>query len=428
MQRNIIYLLLLGFGLGLVACKVNQAATTRTIVSSPLLSSAHLEQLRGDITYLASDELEGRETGTKGEELAAKYISQRLSDLGIKGLFEGDEPYYQYFKKTIRSDPHALEDNPNDPVIRGKNVVAFDDNGSKHTIIIGAHYDHLGYGKEGSLHDGPPEIHNGADDNASGVAAMLALASYLKDRPMSSNFLFIAFSGEEKGLWGSNFFVDNSPLEMNDINYMINMDMVGRLNEDRQLAIYGAGTSPAWNNLIHGVRSPVFKFSITESGLGPSDHSSFYLEDIPVLHFFTGQHEDYHRPSDDTHKINFEGLGDIIRYIGGIVDRANAEGKFEFTKTKDESQTVPDFKVTLGVIPDYLYDGRGMRIDGVRDGRTASVAGMKKGDIVVQMGDLEIVDMMSYMKALGTFEPGQTVPVRLIREGDMMMEKEVTFQ
>ena len=365
--------------------------------------------MRADISYLASDELEGRETGTAGEELAAAYISQRLTRLGISGLFEGTEPYYQYFKKTIRSNPHALENNPDDPVVRGKNVVAFDDNGSEHTIIIGAHYDHLGYGKEGSLYQGPPAIHNGADDNASGVAAMLALASYLKDKPMSSNVLYIAFSGEEKGLWGSNFFVDNSPLEMEDINYMINMDMVGRLNEDRQLAIYGSGTSPSWNDLIYGVKSPVFKFTITESGLGPSDHSSFYLEDIPVLHFFTGQHEDYHRPSDDTHKINFEGLQDIIRYIGGIVDRSKVLPKFEFTKTKDESETVPDFKVTLGVIPDYLFNGRGMRIDGVRDGRTASVAGMKKGDIVTKMGKLEIVDMMSYMKALGTFEPGQTL-------------------
>ena len=412
----------------MTACKVKQATTTRTDISPQPINTEQLNQLRADISYLASDELEGRETGTAGEELAAAYISQRLTRLGISGLFEGTEPYYQYFKKTIRSNPHALENNPDDPVVRGKNVVAFDDNGSEHTIIIGAHYDHLGYGKEGSLYQGPPAIHNGADDNASGVAAMLALASYLKDKPMSSNVLYIAFSGEEKGLWGSNFFVDNSPLEMEDINYMINMDMVGRLNEDRQLAIYGSGTSPSWNDLIYGVKSPVFKFTITESGLGPSDHSSFYLEDIPVLHFFTGQHEDYHRPSDDTHKSNFEGRQDIIRYIGGIVDRSKVLPKFEFTKTKDESETVPDFKVTLGVIPDYLFDGRGMRIDGVRDGRTASVAGMKKGDIVTKMGKLEIVDMMSYMKALGTFEPGQTVPVQIIREGDMVMEKEVTFQ
>jgi len=428
MQRSIIYLLLLISGLGITSCKVKDAANGQTDISPSLLNSIHLKQLKADIGYLASDELEGRETGTVGEELAAAYISQRLTRMGISGLFEGTEPYYQYFKKTIRSNPHALENNPDDPVIRGKNVVAFDDNGAEHTIIIGAHYDHLGYGKEGSLYQGPPAIHNGADDNASGVAAMLALASYLKDKPMSSNILYIAFSGEEKGLWGSNFFVDNSPLEMADINYMINMDMVGRLNEERQLAIYGTGTSPSWHELIHGVKSPDFKFSITESGLGPSDHSSFYLEDIPVLHFFTGQHEDYHRPSDDTHKINFEGLQDIIRYIGGIVDRSDVLPKFQFTKTKDESQTVPDFKVTLGVIPDYLYDGRGMRIDGVREGRTASVAGMKKGDIVVKMGELEIVDMMSYMKALGTFQPGQTVPIQIIREGDMVMEKDVTFQ
>ena len=257
---------------------------------------------------------------------------------------------------------------------------------------------------------------------------MLLLASYFKDRDLNYNLLSLAFSGEEKGLWGSNFFVDNSPLSMDDINFMINMDMVGRLNNDRQLAIYGTGTSPSWPKLMRAVKYPAFKQTIHESGMGPSDHTSFYLEDMPVLHFFTGQHEDYHRPTDDTHKINFDGITDITTYIAAIVSRASQIKKLEFTKTKDESQQAPDFKVTLGVIPDYLFDGQGMRIDGVREGRTADVAGMKKGDVVVKMGDLEIVDMMTYMKALGVFEPGETTKVIIVREGDMMMEKEVTFQ
>jgi hypothetical protein len=425
MQRNIFKASFLLVFLSIWACKSTQVATTHL---TPAQSQSERKQLVEDITYLASDELEGRETGTEGERLAADYLLTRFKAIGLKGIFTGKEPYFQYFQKTIKSNPHADKPNPDDPVIIGKNVGAFLDKGKAHTIIIGAHYDHLGYGKEGSLYTGPPAIHNGADDNASGVAAMLLLANYFKDKDLNNNLLFLAFSGEEKGLWGSNFFVDNSPLSMGDINFMINMDMVGRLNEDRQLAIYGTGTSPSWPRLMKSVRYPVFKQTINESGMGPSDHTSFYLEDMPVLHFFTGQHEDYHRPTDDTHKINFDGIMDITNYISSIVTNADQLKKLKFTKTKDEQQQAPDFKVTLGVIPDYLFDGKGMRIDGVREGRTADVAGLKKGDVVVKMGDLEIVDMMSYMKALGAFEPGQSTQVTIVREGDMMMHKEVTFQ
>ncbi len=429
MQINIFKLSFLAFLVFLGSCKSTKQLDKVIPQTEPAtIASSFAPKVEADVSYLADDKLEGRETGTKGEALAAEYISGRFIQMGLKGLFDGDEPYYQYFKKTIRSNPHADEPNPNDPVVRGKNVVAYMDKGAAQTVIIGAHYDHLGYGKEGSLYTGPPAIHNGADDNASGVAAMLALAEYFKDIPMKNNLLFVAFSGEEKGLWGSNFFVDNSPLELADINFMVNMDMVGRLNDERQLAIYGTGTSPVWNDLLHGVRSPVFKFTLNESGLGPSDHSCFYLEDIPVLHFFTGQHEDYHRPTDDTHKINFKGLKEIIKFISIIVMNADESGKLKFTKTKDETQSVPKWKVTLGVIPDYLYDGKGMRIDGVREGKTAFVAGLKKGDIVRKMGDLQIVDMMTYMKALSAFEPGETITITIIREGDMMMEKEVTFQ
>ena len=393
--------------------------------TGPKAPMSDMDVLKADIVYLSSEELEGRETGTKGERLAAEYIKKRFQDMGIPGIFNSSDPYYQFFEKTIKSNPHG-EALPDDPKIQGRNVAGFIDNGSENTIIIGAHYDHLGYGPEGSLYTGPPAIHCGADDNSSGVAAMLALAKDFSTQKMNSNFLFLAFSGEEKGLWGSNFFVDNSPLELEDINYMINMDMVGRLNDNRQLAIYGTGTSPSWSKVLKSVKSPIFKFSLKESGVGPSDHTSFYLVDIPVLHFFTGQHEDYHRPSDTHDKINYEGLGDIVQYITSIIVNLNNEGKLEFTKTKDESEQAPKFKVTLGVIPDYLYDGVGMRLDGVKDDRPAANAGLQKGDIVLKMGDREIVDMMSYMKALGAFEPGSTIKVIIEREGKKM-EKEVTF-
>ena len=295
------------------------------------------------------------------------------------------------------------------------------------TVIIGAHFDHLGYGNEGSLYTGPKAIHNGADDNASGVAAMLCLAEALNGSKYNhNNYLFIAFSGEEKGLWGSNYFVDNPTVNMENVNYMINMDMVGRLDKDRRLAVNGVGTSPTWNKEMDDIKSPKFKFKKGESGVGPSDHTSFYLGDIPVLHFFTGQHEDYHRPSDDIELINFSGLKDVTDYIYRLIAELDDEGKLAFTKTKDESTEAPDFKVTLGVIPDYLFDGKGMQIDGVKVGRPAGTAGLQKGDIVVKMADLEVVDMMSYMKCLSKFEKGQTIDITIVRDGKEIMKK-LTF-
>ncbi len=419
MQIKAIYPVILLFFLVQISCKT----------ASPFLPvDETVITLTADVKYLASDELEGRETGTEGERKAAAYISERFTSLGLTGIFGDDKSFFQEFQKTIRSNPHADEPNPDDPVIIGRNVGAFLDKGAAYTIIIGAHYDHLGYGAEGSLYTGPPAIHNGADDNASGVAAMLGLAQYFKDKSLKTNILFLAFSGEEKGLWGSNFFVDNSPLQLEDISYMINMDMVGRLNEDtRKIAIYGNGTSPIWDEILPAIRKPDFSIKYDRSGVGPSDHTSFYLEDIPVLHFFTGQHEDYHRPTDDYHKLNYPGIWDVINFISQVILKADSSEKIVFTKTKDASQDVPDFKVTLGVIPDYLFDGKGMRIDGVREDRPAYNAGILKGDVVVKMGDLKVVDMMTYMKALGAFNPGETVPVTVVREGDMMIMKEVTF-
>ncbi len=383
-----------------------------------------LEQIKGDVQILAADDMEGRETGTPGEMKAAKYIASRMKSIGLYP--KGDSTtYLQHYTKQIKSNPHDDMPAADDPVIDGYNVVGYLDHKAEQTIVLGAHYDHLGYGMEGSLHTGEKEIHNGADDNASGVAAILEMAEELKGKKYTDhNYLFIAFSGEEKGLWGSNYFAKNPTIAKEKINMMVNLDMVGRLNEERQIAIHGVGTSPSFDATLDKVNTYNFKTIKQLSGVGPSDHTSFYLEDIPVLHFFTGQHEHYHKPGDDSHLVNYDGIVDISNYIVDIVDKI--DGPLEFTKTKDESAETPDFKVTLGVIPDYLFSGKGMRIDGVRDGRPAGNAGLLKGDIVKQMDTIEVVDMMSYMKALGIFEPGSTVEVTIDRDGETL-KKEVTF-
>jgi len=240
------------------------------------------------------------------------------------------------------------------------------------------------------------------------------------------NYLFLGFSGEEEGLWGSNYYSKNPTIEFDNVAFMINMDMVGRLDDDKRIAIHGTGTAPIWDIVIDSVLVSDFQIKKHASGVGPSDHTSFYLQDVPVLHFFTGQHEDYHKPSDDAELINYVGLESVVDYIDELLTIMNKKPIPVFTKTVDESTKTPDFKVTLGVIPDYLYNEAGMRIDGVNEGKPAFNAGLIKGDIVKKMGDLEIIDMMSYMQALGKYEKGQTITITIERNGKLI-EKELTF-
>jgi len=382
--------------------------------------------LKEDVTFLSDDALEGRQTGTEGEKAAAEYIAKRFENLGLEG--KGTIEYFQAFSFKPKTNPHQKVNytvKDGDSTIAGTNVLGFINNNAENTIVIGAHYDHLGYGAEGSLHRGEKAIHNGADDNASGVAVMLNLAEKLKTKNTNNNYLFMAFSGEEMGLLGSNYFVKNATIDTKKINYMINMDMVGRLKADSTLAAYGVGTSPILKQTLKAHNSN-FKLIQKESGIGPSDHTSFYNADIPVLHFFTGQHEDYHKPSDDFEKLNYKGMETISNYIFEVISDLDNNGKLPFRKTKNESEETPRFKVGLGVIPDYLFDGKGMRIDGISEDKPAQKAGLQKGDIVVKLGDSAVVDMMSYMKVLATFDKGNTTKVVVDRKGELV-EAEINF-
>lgn len=372
--------------------------------------------LRDDIGFLASDSLQGRETGTPEELIAASYLQQRMEGIGL--LPKGNAgTYFQTFTFKPKTDPHTeAKFVSGDGTITGTNIIGYVDNKADKTVIIGAHYDHLGMGGEGSLYAEGEAIHNGADDNASGVGIMLQLAERLKDSLANSNYVFIGFSGEEMGLLGSNYFCKNPTINLEQANYMINMDMVGRLREDKTLSITGTGTAPIWNQVLNSTNTG-FKLVLGESGIGPSDHTSFYLQDIPALHFFTGQHEDYHKPSDDSDKLNYEGMEMIANYIIEVIAELDDSPKLSFRTTKNESEEVPRFKVGLGVMPDYLFDGEGMRIDGVSEGRPAFNAGLQKGDIVIQLGDSTVVDMMSYMRALSAFEEGSTAKVVVNRDG-----------
>ncbi len=311
----------------------------------------------------------------------------------------------------------------------GHNVIGFINNEATNTVIIGAHYDHLGFGGDESLYRGEPKIHNGADDNASGTAALIELGRYLKAVGLkNNNYLLIAFSGEEKGLLGSGYFVKNPTVDLSKINYMLNMDMVGRLKkDDPTLLVNGVGTSDAWKVTMSFIKIDSLKIKTTESGVGPSDHTSFYLKNIPVLHFFSGTHSDYHKPSDDEPLINYSGEIRILNYMVQLIAHLDDKGKINFIKTKDDTnEEAPRFKVTLGVIPDYAFDGEGMRIDGISEGRPAAKAGLKAGDIVVAIGENKVLDMTSYMRALGKFNKGDKTVVTVVREKNEM-KVEVVF-
>ena len=311
----------------------------------------------------------------------------------------------------------------------GHNVIGYIDNHAENIIVIGAHYDHLGYGGHESLYRGERAIHNGADDNASGTSALIELARKLKGSSLNKyNYMFIAFSGEEKGLLGSNYFVKHPTINKKKVNYMLNMDMVGRLKPtDHVLLINGAGTSPSWDSLLNNIKVDSLRIKTTASGVGPSDHTSFYLEGIPVLHFFSGTHSDYHKPSDDEPLINYNGMVSIFHFMNDLIEQTNNLPKLAFTKTNDSNnEDAPRFKVTLGVVPDYAFEGSGMRIDGVTEGRPAAAAGLLKGDVVIQMGEEKVTDMMSYMKALSKFKKGDTIKVKVDRAKEIV-EKEVTF-
>jgi Zn-dependent M28 family amino/carboxypeptidase len=385
--------------------------------------------MKEDVVALADDLLEGRETGTLGERLASEYIAKRFKDLNL--ISKGTDGYYQSFVFKPSSNPHEEAGfiySEEDSTVTGRNVVGYIDNKAETTVVIGAHYDHLGFGGDGSLYrEEEKAIHNGADDNASGVAILLDLAERLSldQQTSSNNYLFIAFSGEEMGLLGSNYFVKNPTIDTKKVSYMLNMDMVGRLNEEKTIAVHGVGTSPIFKQILFANKETL-NIAEHESGIGPSDHTSFYLADIPVLHFFTGQHLDYHKPSDDSEKLNYEGMELISNYIYNIITDLDDNGQLTFRKTKNESEDVPAFKVGLGVVPDYLYTGKGMRIDGISEDKPAQKAGLERGDVVVKLGPHETADMMGYMKALSKFEVGETTTVTVDR-GGALLEKKVTF-
>ncbi len=307
------------------------------------------------------------------------------------------------------------------------------------TVIVGAHYDHLGLGGEGSLSPSDfGQVHNGADDNASGTAALIQVARGLADRdPLPYNVLFLGFTGEERGLWGSGHFVNEPTIALNQVQAMLNMDMVGRLG-DGKLTIFGVATAEEWPALLDVVSTrqahPV-PFVTAPDGYGPSDHSSFYGASIPVLHFFSNTHEDYHRPTDDWQHIDGPGLVRVAKLVENVAGAlAGTDGEpfgltgvtgvgtptvaSSPTDTDEPAEASRGYGPYFGSIPDMTpFEGEGVRLTGVREASPAAVAGLQKGDVIVEFGGLPVTDLYAYTYALGEFEPGDEVEVVVVRNG-----------
>jgi Zn-dependent M28 family amino/carboxypeptidase len=309
-------------------------------------------------------------------------------------------------------------------VLEGSDRVA-----KKEIIVIGAHYDHLGRGGSGSLAQRSGEIHHGADDNASGTAGMLELARlFTSQRPrLKRTIVFIGFGGEEEGLLGSNYYVNHPITPLPNTVAMINMDMIGRM-KDRKLVIGGVGTAKEWREIIAKGTTDAnrsFQLTLNEDGYGPSDHSSFYGKQVPVLFFWTGTHTDYHKPSDTFEKINYTDQArilDLVAYIVREVDGTEKRLTYTTAKTEPTPRT-GGFRVYLGTIPNYAESDDGLLIDGVRDDSPAAKAGLKAGDKIVKIGTRDIKNVYDYTYALGEMKGGEEYVIEVIRGADRLSLK-----
>jgi aminopeptidase YwaD len=319
-------------------------------------------------------------------------------------------------------------------------------------IVMGAHYDHLGLGGEGSGSlSARTGIHHGADDNASGVAGLIELARMFSSQKPRRTIIFIAFSGEEEGLIGSSYYVNHPIVPLANTIAMINMDMIGRLKE-KALIIGGVGTAQEWRGWIDQENPPVgmtqtigmktnsddmparqpagsafkeFAITLNEDGYGPSDHSEFYAKQVPVLFFWTGTHNDYHKPSDTADKINYEGEARIVDLVGRIIrdlDRSDKRPTFAVAKSESQGRST-GFRVYLGTIPNYAESNDGLKLDGVRDDSPASKAGLKAGDRIVKMAGHEVKNVYDYTYALGEMKAGQEYEVEIVRGSERLTLK-----
>ena len=408
------------------------SACTPSLGSHSTATHADSTIIRRDIEFLASDRLEGRLAGTPGNDSAAAYLARRYRSLGLTELTPG---YLQPFNALSAQDAHAgrTEPRPTQNVVallRGRDPALRDE-----YIVIGAHFDHLGRSPVFALDpDAGDAIRNGADDNASGTAAVLDLARMLAANPPRRSVIFINFSAEELGVLGSSWFVNHPPVPLDRIVAMINFDMVGRLRNDK-LIVYGSATATELKGILDSANaaagSAALRVSGSGDGYGPSDQSSFYAKDIPVLHFFTDLHDDYHRATDDADKINAGGEARVVDLALGVARTiADRPSRLTFVRIAPPVRTgmsEEGRQTYLGTVPDMAASEiKGLRLTGVRPGSPANVGGLKAGDVIVELGGAAVKDLYSYSDALYSHKPSDVVKIVVMR-GSERMEFTVTL-
>ncbi len=409
---------------GLVALSLALHAST----ASAQTATAGSDALLDDVRFLSSDALAGRLTGTPGADSAASYIARRFAAAGLQPAAKG---WYQEF--TISSNTPAAQQ-AGIAGRGGRNVIGLlpgsDAARRDEIVVVGAHYDHLGGGQFSALDpEKAGEPHNGADDNASGVAAIIHAAATLAKSPPARTVVFIAFSGEELGLLGSEYYVRNPAYPIERTVAMINLDMVGRLKDNR-LIVYGTATAAEFPKLLDSLNWYAgFDLKGRGDGYGPSDQSSFFAVKRPVLHLFTDLHEDYHRASDDWQKINGPGLLKVSDFTAAIVRSiANRSTPLTFVDQAPASHAgsaptagqppTTGYGAYLGTVPDMASDvARGVRLSGVRSGSPAEKAGLKRDDVITKIGDHDVPDLQAMTDALRAYQAGDTVPIEIIRDG-----------
>jgi Zn-dependent M28 family amino/carboxypeptidase len=406
--------------LGCLALVLATAGRAEAQMASPDAAAA---RVTADLQYLAADSLEGRGVGTAGLDAAAKYIARAFQDLGLEPA--GNDGYYQVFEISPTA-PGVAHTNLGGSVV--KNVVGIlPGQGSlaDEIVVMGAHYDHLGYGGGFSLDpDSAEVVHNGADDNGSGTAALLEAARILTSRPgpEQRTIVFIAFTAEELGTIGSQYYAAN-PVRPNEQTYaMVNMDMVGRMKQD-SLIVIGVGSAPELPGIIDSLNQDYqFTLSSQDDPWGRSDHSSFYAHRIPVVHLFTNVHEDYHRTTDDWEKINAAGVAKIASFASDLtLTLARRQDVLTYVEVpRPEPPERTGRRASLGTIPDMTDSPGGVRLTGVRSESAADEAGLQAGDIIVQIGEHEVKDLMGLQRALVAHKAGDVVTIVFLREGERM--------
>ncbi len=343
-------------------------------------------------------------------------LNQRLGREEIPIVFAKSN-VFEYWQQIENNSEIMLTVDLERESFTSYNVAGFIDNNAEQTVVFGAHYDHLGYGGMGSRSPGINALHPGADDNASGTAGIIEMARYLSQSDLTQqNYIFVGFSAEERGLIGSRYFATSDAYDKEKVSYMFNFDMIGRM-ENANITLYGTGTSPLWDSIIDYHTPENLTVRKSPSGMGSSDHTNFYRENIPVLFFFSGLHDDYHRPSDTEDKINYEGMLTILGFATDMVKGLSGSEKLPFTETSmPERQTARRQGATLGIMPDHAFDGEGLRIQGVSENNPAQKAGLKGGDVIIRIGETKISDIYTYMQTMGGLKNVDSVIVKIVRD------------